>query len=388
MGFTGAKYYLDEVRPDVVVLFKDKEKAHIPCHNVKKQDLICPCCGSPYQKSASQLYRNKNILCDNCNDGFSSPEKFIMSILSQLNIDYIYQYTDDWTKNYKYDFQFEYLNKKYIIEADGGLGHGNKVYDNNPSTLDKSIKVDLEKDTLAIENGFIMIRIDCNYNHDKFNFLEKNCKQALSPYLQLENVDWEVCKKNCLTSKFKETIDCYKTKTKFTTEIADIVGIKPRTVIKYLKEAMKIGIIPKRMVLNKSFDLPNAEERENNNGKFVYCYEDDKLFNTQLDASKNYGFNYGSFRYAINHNKNGLYKEKRFFIVENVDDIAKIKEEQSNITPQKNKRLYQYDKNKNLIKMYNDYHELPKEFLYSSVVKACNGSRKTAYGYIWKYEKL
>lgn len=392
MGFTGAKYYIDEDRPELVELFKDKSEAHIPCNSKKMLDLICPCCGRLYHKTPYQICRNVNIYCDMCNDGYSLPEKYVMNILKQLNIDFTYQYTSEWTENFRYDFKFEYNNSFYIIETDGGIGHGNKVYKSDKRTLEKTLAIDNEKDLLAKKNNHIMIRINCNYGHDKYGFLKEHCIKSLSEYFDLSKINWQECEQSCVSSKFSETIACYKNTTKYVDKIAEIVGIKPRTIVKYLTEAMEIGIVPEEVIINH-YIMDNdliVGNKPHITGKIVYCYEDDLYFNTIADAAKYYKFNRSSFGHAINNSIDGYYKSRHFCFVTNKDEIAKFREGVKNSNLHKDKKIYQYDKNKNLINCYNSASNLPKEFSYGVVYKVCTKQqyRKTAYGYIWSYEPL
>lgn len=52
------------------------------------------------------------------------------------------------------------------------------------------------------------------------------------------------------------------------------------------------------------------------------------------------------------------------------------------------KKVYQYDLNGNLIKIWLSAKEAEKKlnFLSDKICRVCNNKRKTAYGYIWKYE--
>ena len=56
---------------------------------------------------------------------------------------------------------------------DGGIGHGNKSVHEKYS-IEDSIKIDNKKDELANQNGFILIRIDCNYTYNRFGFIKEN----------------------------------------------------------------------------------------------------------------------------------------------------------------------------------------------------------------------
>lgn len=54
-------------------------------------------------------------------------------------------------------------------------------------------------------------------------------------------------------------------------------------------------------------------------------------------------------------------------------------------------RIYQIDKNnkKNVVKIWDDIHQIISEnpnYKYSSIYSACNGQRKSMYGFIWVYE--
>lgn len=53
------------------------------------------------------------------------------------------------------------------------------------------------------------------------------------------------------------------------------------------------------------------------------------------------------------------------------------------------KKVYQYDKNNNFIKKYNSAEEVFRKLNISSshIGECCKGKRKTAGGYIWKYER-
>ena len=52
---------------------------------------------------------------------------------------------------------------------------------------------------------------------------------------------------------------------------------------------------------------------------------------------------------------------------------------------QKTKRVGQYDENGNLLKIYFDAYKAEKETNIFHISDCCNGKRKTAGGYYWKY---
>lgn len=124
------KNYVDEKYPELIPLFKNREDAHNGVSSSKKIEFVCPCCNKIYVRSICDIVRSGRVPCVTCSDGFSYPEKFMANVLSQLNIDFKYHVKEPWTQSYIYDFVFDYNNCKYIIETDGGLGHGhNEISD-------------------------------------------------------------------------------------------------------------------------------------------------------------------------------------------------------------------------------------------------------------------
>lgn len=133
--------------PELIPLLKNPDDAYKYKTNTnKKIYFICPVCGNELYKTGNEVYMH-GLQCKYCSDGFSYAEKFMKSILSQLGINYIHQYNPGWARPYRYDFYFELDDKKYIIEMDGGIGHGNFTRDGKQDVVGKQI--DDKKDALA-----------------------------------------------------------------------------------------------------------------------------------------------------------------------------------------------------------------------------------------------
>jgi hypothetical protein len=56
------------------------------------------------------ITRRHGTSCNACGDGIKYPEKFMMEMLSQLNIVYEFQYSPDWIVPRKYDFYIPVMN--------------------------------------------------------------------------------------------------------------------------------------------------------------------------------------------------------------------------------------------------------------------------------------
>ena len=388
--------YVDEEFSELVHLFKNKEDAHNGTASTIETNFICPCCKKEYKRKIVNVVRNKHVSCPTCNDGFSYPEKFMANVLTQLNINFDYHYSDKiWTQKYIYDFRFDYNGSKYIIETDGGLGHGHR----NMSRMspEELLDVDKLKDQLAIDNGYKIIRIDCDYKNDRYQYIKQSIIRALNDVFDLSIIDWDECNKKSLDSMFLKVINCYKADSIFLDDISEITGIKMRTVEKYLNEAMKCGILEKQKLIKNSpykdipdgitfiFDINNYSGRN----RKLYCYEDAIVFGSATDAASHYGFNRSSLYQSLS---NGFchYRDKHFIYFDLLDKDFDF-QPKNDFVDTYNRKIYQYDKQLNLIVCFNNVSFLKAQypdFDYGHINQVCTGNRKSAHGFIWSYQPL
>ena len=115
----------------------------------KNVTVTCPNCGRRKEIRLDKIYNRKTIACQ-CSDGTSYPEKFIISLLEQFNINYIKEYNPEWIKPKRYDFYFELNNKKYIVETHGKQHYGSSEF---MSSLEEEQQNDKYKKELALNNG-------------------------------------------------------------------------------------------------------------------------------------------------------------------------------------------------------------------------------------------
>ena len=92
-------------------------------------------------------------------------------------------------------------NKKYIVEMDGGLGHGNRTYTKSDKSKDELLDIDKIKDLLAKEHDIEVIRINCDYgSNDRYSFiLNEVLNSKLSSILNLSLIDFK--KSNILSQQ-------------------------------------------------------------------------------------------------------------------------------------------------------------------------------------------
>lgn len=205
-------------------------------HSHNKTLFVCPDCGNSFTSTMSNVHY-QGLSCPSCSDGFSYPNKVMYNILKQCNIDFIREFSCNWTNGRRYDFCIP--SAKVLIEMDGGLGHGRKSFKDG-NTSEESLAIDRFKDSVAKENGYSVIRIDCLYSD--INYIKQNVLSSTLPkFVCLEHIDWD-------------TIDI-QSRRSYILKIADLVNdgssldditvelkIHKKTVEKYYTLAVKYGL--------------------------------------------------------------------------------------------------------------------------------------------------
>ena len=177
--------------------------------------------------------------------GISYPEKFIMSLLDQLKVNYIKEYSPEWIKPKRYDFYFELDNKKYIIET-----HGRQHYTNSgfPILPQEQQTIDKHKRILALKNGInYYIELDCRKS-DMIWITNSILNSELNKIFGLSQIDWSKCEEFALNDIVKEVCNYWRIHNEInnegvtTTELGKIFNLSYRTISRYLKYGNRIGI--------------------------------------------------------------------------------------------------------------------------------------------------
>lgn len=272
----------------------------------KKIYPICPDCGKVKDKpmQISTIKQRHGIGC-NCNDGISYPNKFSYAFIDQLPVcNHIKEYSPDWAKPYLYDNYFEYNNNKYILEMDGGIGHGNQTWEHEQDTKGKEI--DNIKDNLAKENNIFVIRIDCkvsNVNYIKNNILDSQ----LNELFDLSNINWLKCDDYAQRNIVKDVCLFYENNNypKYKI-ISDKFKISSSTITKYLNEGIKHGWCKSKeqIKLNKTIEICKYYTDNNCPSTTVMMKHFNITYNT-LKKSLEYGEKQGwlIFDRKINSNR-------------------------------------------------------------------------------------
>ena len=281
-------------------LLLNKDDGHKYKENSNKKTwFVCPYCGEKILSNIQQVNK-RGLSCHRCGDGIPYPEKLMNNILRELNVDFNYQFSPEWAKPYIYDFEFKLNNKKYIIEIDGGIGHGNSDFG-----IKNRKETDQIKDKLAIKNGYNMIRIDANYKleNKKLEYIKNNIRKSeLSKLFDLNNIDYVKCHKISQLSYAVLISKLWNNNIKTYNEIKRYLSVSNVTIRKYLKIACDIGLIPETYEEIKNINIKLGHEKTASHKKQkVLCNETGEIFNSYKEANEKYGFN--SNNYFVRHDK-------------------------------------------------------------------------------------
>ena len=201
-------------------------------HN--KIKVKCPHCGNTKEIVVYHLIKNNSINCT-CRDGISYPEKFMINVLDQLNIEYIFQLTKTtlgWCENFRYDFYIPSINT--IIETHGGQHYKDCSW----SKVEDVQKNDSIKYELALQNRISnYIVIDCRYS-DKEYIKNSVLNSRLSELFDLSEIDWVKCDKDTQKNLVKEVCEYWNNKAHWETteDLVKYFGLSRPTIIDYLKK--------------------------------------------------------------------------------------------------------------------------------------------------------
>lgn len=238
--------------PEIARLLNDERRGYeITAGTHKKEEFTCPDCMYSDKKAVSSVVSN-DFSCNRCGDGISYPEKFMMSILSQLNIDFETQKTFNWSKNVEcentklsgnkiYDFYLPFLGNNCIIETHGEQHSGRGFESIGGRSLEEEIENDRLKEKLANENGIEnYIAIDCRKS--EMDFIKNNILNSeLNNLLDLSNIDWIKCNEFACNSLVKLASNYWNSGIKSTTQIGELMNLNVSTIIRYLKRAVELS---------------------------------------------------------------------------------------------------------------------------------------------------
>lgn len=301
-----------DTHPHIAKHLKNPEDGYaVSIGSGKKVVWVCPSCGFETKPLQVCQITKHGLSCHKCSDKMSLPNKYMFNLLTMLvGEKFEYEVVFDWCRfqiqdrecTGRYDFVFAIGDNKYIVEMDGGIGHGNDfVYDSIKNskhyrTKDECAVIDDCKDLLAKNNGYHMIRVDCS--NSTFESITKNVKSSeLSTIFDLESIDYTYLFEKCMTSRIFEAIDLWENGIKNTREIARIMRTSLQTVLTYLKQGVAIGkcsyTVEESIRVAKEKHSDICREKL---GTKVVCLTTGEVFNSYAKAKEVYNIKTLQFR--------------------------------------------------------------------------------------------
>lgn len=240
-GFTVVKGINDfgSKHPDLIKYFFNEDDAYT--HSEFSSDYIktkCPVCGFVKEMKLADLSMH-NYFCPKCSDGISYPEKFLMSVLDQLNVPYIYQLSSkdfEWIHNFLYDF---YIKDKNVIIELHGLQHYKEDKESS-CYIPFKYQVERDDDKYKLAKEFVddYIIIDCR--HSDLEFIKNNIyKSKLNEWYDLSIINWNKVEKDCATTLVNEVCNYYNDNNnlfypEMIQQLCDRFNLSSQTIISYL----------------------------------------------------------------------------------------------------------------------------------------------------------
>lgn len=278
-------------------LLENKEDGHkYKAKSHKKTYFICPYCKSRiYEKI--HLVNDYGLNCSCCNTNVSFPERLFSTILNALNIDYIFQFSPKWVSPYRYDFQFNINNSKYIVEMDGSFHYKENIL--NDMSLEEIKERDDYKSKKANENGYEVIRINCNYDSSisREDYIKNSLYSSkLNDILDLNNINFDECCIKANKDLLEIICDLWNNGCKTSKELMDKLNLSDTTIRRYLYFASNNNLINESISDIKNL---NIEYRDKVFGHPrntpVMCNETKEIFKNIKEATEKYHCNISAY---------------------------------------------------------------------------------------------
>ena len=263
--------------PKMASMLKDPEDGYKYTENsTHRLYWKCLDCGNILFKSPNTIFR-QGLSCDVCSDGISYAERYMISILNQLNIKYLHDVATNWSNGKRYDFYIESLN--LIVETHGLQHYEDSFNFKNPKKNNRSLLEEIENDEykkqIAINNGINdYIQLDCRVSNGEY--IKKSIlDSSLSDVFDLSNIDWYKCDVDSVKSLVCEIAQCWNNGIYDIQKLSEMFGLHKGTVRDYLKRANDVGLCDYNKNLTKQEGVKKSSLAK---WKTVRCIETGKIY--------------------------------------------------------------------------------------------------------------
>ena len=261
--------------PEIAKLLSNKDEGytHLKLSN-DKTNWVCPDCGSIIKnRSFSQVYLH-GLVCKNCCDGISYPEKIMRECLKQCKVNFEAHVIFNWSDNKEYDF---YLPDFDIIIETHGIQHYEESFKRiGDRTLEDEQSNDKYKADLAIKNGIKeYVIIDCRLSD--FEYIYTNIESSiLNTIIDFNSIDKNKLVKMSLSNYMMKTCDMWNSGITDVKLLSNEIGLSEYTIRTYLKKCEELGLCEYSKVCRSLKAKP------------VKCKTTGEVFNATVDACKKY----------------------------------------------------------------------------------------------------
>ena len=245
---------INTVAPWVGDLLENKEDGYKYGIGSKiKLRFRCPYCGTLTEPTQIyNIYQSCHVVCRQCGDNISMPEKIMYGILSKINVDFRYQKKFDWSCGKYYDFYIP--SKNMIIETHGEQHYRDKI--NFWESLDSVQSNDAFKQKIAESNGIKKyIIIDCSVSD--YSILFDRCTHALSEYFDIQILNKHSIIMGSMKSLCIKAGDIWNQGNYNISTLSAFLHVDDSTVRRYLKNLTRLGY----------FNVPYPIKNDINGGK-------------------------------------------------------------------------------------------------------------------------
>lgn len=298
--------------PELLKFFIDKNEAFKYTYGSKvKAKLQCPICQNKFQLPY-YILNKQGFNCSFCNT-MTYPNKFLRILLSNLpgitNLSFEKSYKIN-NKIIRYDSFFNYNDKDFIIEINGGQHYKNCSY--NQFNVNNQIQKDLFKKQFAQQNNMIYIEIDArksSFSYIKEQFLNSN----LNNYKLLDNVCWnELFIKFNDFSLLKSICQDYEDKLLRVNELSQKYNINRHRISQILQDGKELNLCPSYKLNNNRQGV--RIEAYNAKHELIGSYPSIELCTKKLNQKYNLNF----LSNSISHVIRGVQKSHRNFYFKKV----------------------------------------------------------------------
>lgn len=249
---------------------------------------VCQDCGHRHFDKIKNITK-RGFKCKCCGGTSYYPNQFLYNLLDLLGISFDTEYYIA-TYPYRFDAHFFYGEHEYVVEMDGGFGHG--CGDTKNRTMEQQVIDDAAKDKIARDNKMIMIRIDCKYTgcDDRYTYVSNSIKSSLLSELFVIQDDMYVeADKRANISQLKKLLILIKDGVRSYDEFCNRLHKKYCAVHNMIKRAHDLNLIDNYEIFCKEMKFETAKKKMISRGIPIICDQTGIVYPSLQEAVRKTG---------------------------------------------------------------------------------------------------